>query len=209
MRWFAYAALGVMKMAENVINFGELAGAKDYVPVGFGPAAYLPYTGFTRAIILKIEDDTSSTGNGQLEVVMSVEDTFNGQPQTGTLYTNVLYSGTNKNGEPNSKQQLFPFLRSVGWTQERIDALANAKKVLKPAELIAEIMKSGPVVCHPIVKDDLSNADKPRSKVSGFKTKEEFERRGLSGKTARATTNGAAHVGAATVTTDILAGIGA
>lgn len=192
---------------QHMINFAELTGATDYA--GAGPASLLPFTGDCKVKLLKIDVEDSDSGNGMFNVAQQVDDTFEGKAVSGVLYRRVLINGKDKNGEFNAKRQLSDFLRSVGWTRERIEGLAKSSTVKSAQELAAEIMRSGPGGGAPTAYVQVADNDykgKISSEVKNYITAERFSQSG-GRKSPRVLAPTAVTTNGATATADILSAI--
>jgi len=197
-------------MSDNtntIVQFGELKGAADYT--GAGAASTLPFTGNTRARLVKIDIEESDNGNGVFNIAQQVEDTFDGKPVSGVLYRRVLFSGKDKNGEFNAKRQLDQFLRAAGWARDRIDTLANKGETMTADALCKAIMTSGPGSTAPYVHiqvEDKEYKGKVSSDIKNYITAERYEALGGgTAKTARVvSTSPVSANGATTASADML-----
>lgn len=189
----------------DTINFADFKGLADYE--GTGPAGLLPVDGKVRADITNITKGESKSGNKTLKFTFSVNDEFNGQKLTGTLYKDMPYTGTRSDNQPNSIG-LRDVLRSIGWAQDRIDSMAAAGKSITTDEFIAECKRAKTIYLNVNARE---YNGKTTSDVRGFVTPEAFARDTANGtaKTPRYATNGAATTSAATTgaTGDFLANL--
>jgi hypothetical protein len=165
--WSGNAATGKWNnMAEKISFTIDLAGLSNYTPVeGIGTSSLLKMDGLYSATINKVTLGKSASGNHKFILSLSVLDA---DEKGASLLSDVLVSGTDKNGTPNIRQ-FGDLLLSIGMTQEQIRAFAGNGQ--QPGEGVAQTITGKTVFCN--VEAETYNGN-TRSRVQGFVNQQRY-----------------------------------